>query len=57
MGDSQTVFFERMIINIMIPEERCRNDKYDAQCVTSREYETALGDYLVSIITNENRFD
>ena len=57
MGDSQTGIYDRLIIEFIIPEEHCRNDKYDPQCVTPTEYETSLGNLLISVITNENRFD
>ena len=32
----------RPSIRIKIPEDQCRNDEYDAECVTTAEYDRSI---------------
>ena len=51
-GNIRGNYFDRVMIEFIIPESECRNDPYDSQCVTKAEYEASLGNLVISVMTN-----
>lgn len=57
LGDKFDGLSSRLLIEINIPKDQCRNDPYDSQCITTREYDESISGKYLSLMTNQGKFD
>ena len=56
-GDLYASSNARLAIDFSIPESLCRNDEYDMECVTTRDFDNSMASKYIFTYHNRVRFD